>query len=129
MLGFLSCVNEFVLYLKSNRNLLYGFKQSNKIIRFVPEERSFWVVMWKLGRNEPRCVKTSWRRLESDSGASSKWRENGGFKSWLGPLHNFLSNGGWPEDSGGHEYVGNPNDFFQPPVCYCWGQNHKFRAD
>lgn len=37
MLGLLSHAKEFVLHLTSNRNLLYGFKQSNKIIRFVLE--------------------------------------------------------------------------------------------
>lgn len=87
MLGLLSRVKEFVLYLKSNRNLLYGFKQSNKIIRFVLEERSFWVVMWKLGRGEPECGKTSWRGLGSDLGAPSEWRESGGFERWFDPLH------------------------------------------
>lgn len=74
MLGLLSCIKGFVLYLKSNRNLFYGFKQSNKIIKFVLEERSFWV-RWKLGRGETGCGKTSWRGLGSDLGAPSEWRE------------------------------------------------------
>lgn len=39
MLGF--CVKEFVFYFKCNRKLLYGFKQSNNVIRFVFQKDYF----------------------------------------------------------------------------------------
>lgn len=130
MLGLLSCITEFVLYLKSNRNLLYGFKQNNKIIRFVLEERPFWVVMWKLGRGEPGCGKTSWRGLGSDLGAPREWREIGGFERWFGPSHYCLISSAMVVDQKTREDTSEIlMTSFSLRWCHFWVQNHKFRAE